>query len=101
MHPSRFEGFGLTVAEAMAAKIPVVVSNVPALLEVVDNGQCGYIFESNDYQSLANIIEKVIRNYDLGIIERAYERVKNTYDVSITARRYLEEYGKVSHSPMV
>ena len=34
--PSRDEGFGLPLAEAMAAGVPVVCSNLPALREVVD-----------------------------------------------------------------
>lgn len=36
--PSRMEGFGLAVAEAMAAGLPVLTSNCGALPEVVQNG---------------------------------------------------------------
>jgi len=34
--PSRFEGFGLAAAEAMAAGVPLVASSAGSLPEVVD-----------------------------------------------------------------
>jgi len=56
--PSRFEGFGLPVLEAMASGIPVVVANRAALPEVV--GQAGWIVEPTAEgveQALLEIIE--------------------------------------------
>jgi len=42
--PSRFEGFGLTAAEAMAAGKPVVASDVFVLKEVVIHNKTGFLF---------------------------------------------------------
>ena len=36
MFPSKEEGFGLAIAEAMACGLPCVISNIPALRETFD-----------------------------------------------------------------
>lgn len=41
IQPSRYEGFGLTVAEAISAKVPVLVSNIEGPLEIIDGGRLG------------------------------------------------------------
>lgn len=50
--PSRFEGFGLSAAEAMAMGKPVVASNVFGLKEVVSEGKTGLLFENGDSADL-------------------------------------------------
>lgn len=61
--PSRFEGFGLALIEAMAMGVPCVVSDVGGLKEIVDNEKIGTIFQSGDSESLARCIEIVVENY--------------------------------------
>lgn len=96
IQPSRFEGFGLTVAEAMAAKVPVLVSDIEGPMEIIDNGKYGMHFKKGDIIDLADKLEAILKGgYDYNMIEPAYEYVKNHYDVSITAKKYIEEYKKV------
>lgn len=93
---SRDEGFGLTIAEAMAAKVPVLVSNIPGPMEVVNGGKLGLSFESENVSDCAVKIKQFIlegRNDEQ--VEAAYEYVKNNYDVSVTAQKYLEVYKSV------
>jgi glycosyltransferase involved in cell wall biosynthesis len=93
VQPSYFEGFGLTVAEAMAAKVPVLVSDVFGPMEVIDNGLYGDYFKRGDSADCAEKIKYIMKN---GIDEKkmnaAYERVVAKYDVSLTAEKYLREY---------
>lgn len=51
--PSRWEGFGLAAAEAMAAGKPVVASRVSALPEVVEDGVSGTLVPAGDAPALA------------------------------------------------
>lgn len=96
VQPSRYEGFGLTVAEAMAAKLPVIVSDIQGPMEVIGNGKYGMSFKSEDANDLAEKLETVLEGgYDYSLIDKAYKHVCENYDVATTARRYLDEYRKL------
>ncbi len=51
--PSRWEGFGLVVLEAMAAKVPVIASRISALPEIILDGETGKLIPPGDIQGLA------------------------------------------------
>ena len=55
--PSRWEGFGLAAAEAMAAGLPVVASRAEGLREVVEEGRTGLLVEVEDVGELAQCID--------------------------------------------
>lgn len=94
VQPSRVEGFGLTVAEAMDANVPVLVSAGQGLAEVTEDNRYGWVFENGDSDSLANQIEYIINNYHqcLEKARKAAEHVAANYDVKATATKYLNEY---------
>jgi glycosyltransferase involved in cell wall biosynthesis len=53
--PSRKEGWGVVVGEAMAAGLPIVASDqVNAALDLVDPGEMGLIFPNQDVRALAD-----------------------------------------------
>ena len=97
IQPSRCEGFGLTVAEAMAAKLPVLVSNIEGPMEVIGYGKYGISFESENVDDLAEKLKIILQGgYDYSLIEKAYQHVCEEYDVTATARKYIEEYKKLN-----
>ncbi len=51
--PSRFEGFGLAAAEAMASGVPLVATAVGSLPEVVDSPNGGVLVPPDDARALA------------------------------------------------
>jgi glycosyltransferase involved in cell wall biosynthesis len=57
---SKLEGFGLVVAEAMACGVPVVVSRVGSLPEVVADGVTGYLCELDDVGTFAASIMRLL-----------------------------------------
>lgn len=54
--PSRVEGFGLTVAEAMACGKPVIATNGSSLPELVIDGKGGFLCEMDNVQEFADRI---------------------------------------------
>jgi glycosyltransferase involved in cell wall biosynthesis len=62
-HPSHYEGFGLTVLEAMAAGTPVITSNVSALPEVA--GGAALLVTPGDRDALVDAFERVLGDDEL------------------------------------
>jgi glycosyltransferase involved in cell wall biosynthesis len=60
--PSRFEGFGLAAAEAMAAGVPVIASDAGSLPEVVDAPRGGIIVPRSDARALADATHRLLRD---------------------------------------
>lgn len=63
VQPSFYEGFGLTVAEAMTARVPVLVSGIDGPMEIIGNGKFGYFFDAGNSFDCAQNIEQIILNY--------------------------------------
>lgn len=99
VQPSRFEGFGLTVVEAIAAKVPVLVSSIEGPMEIIDNGRFGFFFENGNINSLINAINEIIDELNGErvklMISDAYNHIANNYHIENTAKQYLEEYKKL------
>ncbi|MCG8570241.1 MAG: glycosyltransferase [Spirochaetes bacterium] len=96
VQPSRFEGFGLTVAEGMAAKVPVLVSNIDGPMEIIKNGSLGYYFKSQDSQNCADKIISIMKNYHSTEIKEKVNKgcrhIEKTFNIQNTAQEYLRQY---------
>lgn len=94
--PSRSEGFGLSVAEAMCAKVPVLVCNLEGPMGVINNGILGISFLSEDFEDLSNKLYSFISNgANSQVVDEAFQYAKDHFDIGKTASRYIEEYKKV------
>lgn len=89
--PSLWEGFGLTLVEAMAAGRAVVASRVDGIPEVVEDGVTGTLVPPADPAALAAALAGLLEDPDrldrMGAAGRA--RAEQRFD----HRRMLEAYG--------
>ena len=53
VQPSRFEGYGITIAEAKALCKPIVASNIPEFQEQLIDLETGLLCDSNDSMAIA------------------------------------------------
>jgi glycosyltransferase involved in cell wall biosynthesis len=78
------EGFGRTALEAMAAGRPVVVNDLGALPEVVQDGVCGFVVPNDDVTLFAHRVHQLIDDPDLrrtmGAAGRVLARAEYTRD---------------------
>lgn len=58
--PSRFEGFGMVAAEAMAAGVPLVAAAAGSLPEVVDAPRGGVLVPPGDAGALAEAVDRLL-----------------------------------------
>lgn len=71
--PSKLEGFGLTLIEAMALGKPIVATNVGAIPEIL--GDCGILVDLNNEIAFCEAIIKVLDNknsFDHKIVTKAH-----------------------------
>lgn len=90
--PSRYEGFGLALVEAIAARVPVIASNIDGPREILDNGNLGELFKSEDYIDLSKKIIQVINNKNSERINKSYEEAKKKYSINSTVNKLREIY---------
>jgi len=99
VQPSRHEGFGLTVVEAMAARVPVLVSDIGGPMEIIGAGRHGYYFRAGDHLDCAakiiDVVEQSRQDTFPDALDRTVEYVRNQFDIADTARKYLAEYKNI------
>lgn len=88
---SHWEGFGLAAAEAMAAGMPVIASDVDGLSEVVQGA--GVLFEHGNERQLAHKILQL--ESDRGLYDRVAARCMERaagFDIAQMVRGYDRLY---------
>jgi glycosyltransferase involved in cell wall biosynthesis len=58
------EAYGLVIQEGLAARIPIIASDIGGIKEQIFDGVNGFLVKANDVSTLANKIQYVINNYN-------------------------------------
>ena len=84
---SSMEAFGLVVAEAMLARVPVVASSVGGIPDILQFGECGLLVADRFPEEFARAISLLLNRPDLAdeLRERASKRATKSY----TAENYV------------
>ena len=92
--PSHYEPFGMVALEAMASRVPVVVSDVGGLSEIVEDGITGVKVPAANPSTLAEGILRVLEDRELSeqLKENAYRAVQERYRWDMIAEKTIEAY---------
>jgi len=91
---NRLEGFGLVVAEAMAAGLPVVVADMPGVREVIEPGREGLLAEPLIANDLAEKVRILLDDPALArrMGRAARDRAEALYALPVVVRALLSLY---------
>jgi len=96
-YPSLYEPFGIVALEAMAAGVPVVVSDAGGLREIVEHDVTGTVTWANNSDSLTWGIVRVLKDPDQArwMAENAKRRVRDTFNWDRIADQTRAVYARV------
>ena len=98
--PSRQESFGVAVVEASACELPVVVSDVGGLPEVVDDRKTGLVFPSGNYKKLATLLYELVINKTVRDVygKNGRKKVVEMYNWEKNVQQMIALYEKIIQS---
>src|SRR5699024_11145324 len=98
VNPSYHEGMSNVLLESAAMGKPLLASNIPGCIEIIDEGQNGFLFEPQSAHSLEKVIIKFI---ELNPDQRdrrgrkSREKADKEFDGQIVVNKYLNEIEKI------
>lgn len=100
LFPSICEGFGLVILESWQQGRPVIVSDMPPMSEIVEDGKTGYLTDPHDEKKWAEKIIHLIKNPEIsdGMGKRGYQTLKEKYSQEKFYQNIISMYNDVLKS---
>lgn len=92
VYTSNYENFGQTMLEAGAAGLPVVATPEGVAVDIVRDGQTGYLVPHGDPEAVADAIQQVRDRGSREMGQRLQDRVKADYKWETIIDDYVELY---------
>lgn len=95
--PTRLEGFGLVVAEAMAAGLAVVASNCSSIPELIGREGAGILCGPEDVEEFVDACKRLRSSPDSRhmIVKKARDRVERLFSPAEAIGQYVDVYRNV------
>jgi len=89
--PTLADCFSLVGLEAMSTGLPVVLSSLGGIPEIVSEGETGYLVPPGDYEAFADRVNMLVQDQDLRVRlgKSARDKVTQYHDTSVNVRRIL------------
>lgn len=87
---SSFEGWGMSITEAMMFKNAIISYNFPSAREILENKKCGIILDENNIENLYKAMKQLVLNSEslTEIADASFERVKK-FDIKNIGKEWL------------
>tara|TARA_R110002072_G_scaffold140765_5_gene285172 strand:+ start:92 stop:1135 length:1044 start_codon:yes stop_codon:yes gene_type:complete len=96
IHPSRSEGLGSVLLEAMVAGLPTIASNTGGIPDIIEHEQTGLLIETGNAQELASAIKRLIDDQALRKqLQTGAKEKLGEFDINHTTSLYDKLYKQV------
>jgi glycosyltransferase involved in cell wall biosynthesis len=98
---SRYEGCPYTIAEAMSMAKPVIATEATGTIDLIKNGETGYLFKLGDPLAGVRIVNQVLQKMDIAELvgEQGRELICNRFTLKHMQGRLLNAYNQACDQP--
>lgn len=100
LFPSRSEGFGLVVVEAMSCGLPVIVSDSSALTELVEHNVTGFLCEKDNVDDFVQTIKHLKEHPELcvDVGRKARDIALTRFNIDDMVDKYIDIYTRLHNN---